>query len=119
MSARTVPPLMVLRVVKDAPQVQLTWVSTYSGWMSRFKGFSWVLGRAPGRRAGLHVVNRGRRSSLPALAASPKTGGGAGIFPAPSDIRRAVLLDHVACVVRVARGSLGGGRRNRLVRAQR
>jgi hypothetical protein len=32
-----VPDWMVLRVVNDAPQVQLTCVSTYSGWMSRFK----------------------------------------------------------------------------------
>jgi hypothetical protein len=34
------PPSMVDRVVNDAPQVQLTCVSTYSGWMSRFKGVS-------------------------------------------------------------------------------
>jgi hypothetical protein len=34
------PPVTVLRVVKELPQVQLTCVSTYSGWMSRFKGFS-------------------------------------------------------------------------------
>jgi hypothetical protein len=32
-----VPDSMVLRVVNDAPQVQLTCVSTYAGWMSRFK----------------------------------------------------------------------------------
>lgn len=30
-SARMVPSVRVLRVVNDAPQVQLTWVSTYSG----------------------------------------------------------------------------------------
>ncbi|GAB3196416.1 hypothetical protein GCM10027062_05600 [Nocardioides hungaricus] len=31
-----VPEVAVLRVVNDAPQVQVTWVSTYSGWMSFF-----------------------------------------------------------------------------------
>ena len=34
------PFFAVLRVVNVAPQVQVTWVSTYSGWMSRFKVFS-------------------------------------------------------------------------------
>ena len=29
----------MLRVVNDAPQVQVTWVSTYSGWMSFFMVF--------------------------------------------------------------------------------
>ncbi|GJF19784.1 hypothetical protein SHO565_06400 [Streptomyces sp. HO565] len=47
-----VPESMVLRVVNDAPQVQLTCVSTYSGWMSRFK-VSPRFGRAPGRRRGM------------------------------------------------------------------
>src|ERR1044072_7596966 len=46
------PLWIVLRVVNDAPQVQLTCVSTYSGWMSRFK-VSPSFGRAPGRRRGL------------------------------------------------------------------
>src|SRR5690606_27354017 len=36
----------------DAPQVQLTCVSTYSGWMSRFK-VSPRYGRAPGRHHGV------------------------------------------------------------------
>jgi hypothetical protein len=30
----------VLRVVKLLPQVQVTWVSTYAGWISGFMGFS-------------------------------------------------------------------------------
>src|SRR2546428_1735128 len=47
-----VPLEIVLRVVNDAPQVQLTCVSTYSGWMSRFK-VSPSFGRAPGRSRGV------------------------------------------------------------------
>ncbi|BBC32952.1 hypothetical protein SGFS_042460 [Streptomyces graminofaciens] len=47
-----VPLSIVLRVVNDAPQVQLTCVSTYSGWMSRFK-VSPSFGRAPGRCRGM------------------------------------------------------------------
>src|SRR5690242_4284380 len=45
---------IVLRVVNDARQVQLTCVSTYSGWMSRFK-VSPSFGRAPGRHRGMRV----------------------------------------------------------------
>src|SRR5919112_6075910 len=40
------PVVAVLRVVNDAPQVQVTWVSTYSGWMSFFMVSSH---RPPGR----------------------------------------------------------------------
>ncbi|GKQ39865.1 hypothetical protein ALMP_63920 [Streptomyces sp. A012304] len=47
-----VPASIVLRVVNDAPQVQLTCVSTYVGWMSRFK-VSPRFGRAPGRSRGM------------------------------------------------------------------
>src|SRR5690349_19878955 len=47
-----VPLVIVLRVVNDAPQVQLTCVSTYSGWVSRFK-VSPSFGRAPGRHRGM------------------------------------------------------------------
>ncbi|GAB4063827.1 hypothetical protein GCM10028777_08270 [Angustibacter speluncae] len=32
------PEVAVLRVVNEFPQLQVTLVSTYSGWMSRFMG---------------------------------------------------------------------------------
>src|SRR6476661_1314541 len=43
------PLVAVLRVVNVLPQVQVTWVSTYAGWMSFFMVSSRC--RPPGRRA--------------------------------------------------------------------
>ena len=43
------PFLAVLRVVNVAPQVQLTWVGPYAGWMSFFTAVSFV-DVGPGRR---------------------------------------------------------------------
>src|SRR6478735_12547901 len=45
------PSEFVLRVVKVLPQVQVTWVSTYVGWMSGFMGV--LLVPAPGRHVGI------------------------------------------------------------------
>src|SRR5690606_33246188 len=56
------PSVFVLRVLNVLPQVQVTWVSTYAGWMSAFMSSpsSGSLGRRP---AG--AVNQNRRHSLP------------------------------------------------------
>ncbi|GHF19616.1 hypothetical protein GCM10018772_51210 [Streptomyces fumanus] len=80
-----VPDWMVLRVVNDAPQVQLTWVSTYSGWISRFK-VSPRFGRAPGRRRGLREREPGPTDQSARTGAySPNRGAGPGI---PGLVRR-------------------------------
>src|SRR5690606_32290692 len=50
MSVRIEPSALVLRVTKLLPQVQVTWVTTYSGWMSAFTCSprrSAVAGRTP------------------------------------------------------------------------
>ena len=53
----------MLRVVNDAPQVQVTWVSTYSGWVSFFMVF---LSNCSGSPAWMRSdVNRSRRTSVP------------------------------------------------------
>ncbi len=36
MSACRLPPLLVLRVMNVFPQLQVTWISWYAGWMSLF-----------------------------------------------------------------------------------
>jgi hypothetical protein len=42
--------------VNELPQVQVTWVSTYSGWMSRFMESS----RGPLGRSASRTVNQNR-----------------------------------------------------------
>ncbi|GAA2685119.1 hypothetical protein GCM10010412_071940 [Nonomuraea recticatena] len=48
------PFFAVLRVVKVLPQVQVTWVTLYSGWMSRFIASPFGV-RSPGRSYGLRA----------------------------------------------------------------
>ncbi|GAB3786536.1 hypothetical protein GCM10027601_23710 [Nocardioides ungokensis] len=60
------PEVAVLRVVNFAPQVQVTWVSTYSGWMSFFMRcpLSTVAGSPP---PGAGRVNRNQLAMMPPL----------------------------------------------------
>src|SRR3954451_24817602 len=65
------PDVAVVRVVNSAPHVQVTCVSTYSGWMFCFTGAPRVDGRRVVARG--RDVNRSQRTSVPCTAASSTT----------------------------------------------
>src|SRR6185437_11543887 len=64
------PLVLVLRVVNVLPQVQVTWVSTYSGWMSAFMALSSSRGRRV-ECARVRLVNRSQPHSLPDVGLVP------------------------------------------------